>query len=66
MSVIYIIEVLTLGGLYPVSHINQEAYDSYEKAKRFIESRSDRPIKKSDYEWKSEDYKYTILTLNVI
>lgn len=62
---VYVIEVMTLGGLYPTTKVSQEAYSSYELAKEFCSSRSDNPIQIDDYNWKSEQYKYSILVLDV-
>ena len=63
---IYCIEVMTLGGLYPTTKISQEAYNSYDKAVKFCKGRADNPIKIDDYTWKSEQYKYTIIDLDVL
>lgn len=62
---VYAIEVMTLGGLYPTTKVNQEAYSSYELAKEFCSNRSDNPAQVDDYNWKSDQYKYSILELNV-
>ena len=62
---IYCIEVMTLGGLY-TTKISQEAYNSYDKAVKFCERRTDNPIKIDDYTWKSDQYKYTIIDLDVL
>lgn len=50
---IYCINVMILGGLYPITKINQEAYNSYEKAVEFCENRGDNPVKINEYTWKS-------------
>ena len=63
---LYCVEVMTLGGLYPTTKISQEAYNSYDKAVKFCEGRADNPIKIDDYTWKSEQYKYTIIDLDVL
>lgn len=39
---------------------------SYDKAVKFCEGRADNPIKIDDYTWKSEQYKYTIIDLDVL
>ena len=52
--------------LYPTTKISQEAYNSYDKAVKFCEGRADNPIKIDDYTWKSEQYKYTIIDLDVL
>ena len=48
---------------HPTAKISQEAYNSYEKAVRFCENRADNPTKIDDYNWKPEQYKYTIIEL---
>lgn len=60
---IYCIKVETLNSLNPTTKISQEAYNSYEKAVMFCENRADNPTKIDDYNWKSEQYKYTIIEL---
>lgn len=62
---IYVIEVMTLGGLYPTTKISQEAYKNYEDAKEFCSERSDNPVQINEYIWKSDQYKYSILELDV-
>lgn len=62
---VYAIEVMTLGGLYPTTKVSREAYSNYELAKEFCSNRSDKPIQIDDYNWKSEQYKYSILVLDV-
>ncbi len=62
---IYAIEVMTLGGLYPTTKVSQEAYKNYEDAKQFCSDRSDNPVQIDDYNWKSDQYKYSILELDV-
>ena len=62
---IYVIEVMTLGGLYPVTNISQEAYTGIIEAQDFCKNRSDNPQKISEMIWKSSKYKYTILELNL-
>ena len=62
---VYVIEVMTLGGLYPVIKVSQKAYSTYELAKEFCSNRSDAPIQIDDYNWKSDRYKYSILILDV-
>lgn len=56
---------MTLGKLYSTTKINQEAYDSYDKAVKFCKGRWDNSIKGDDYTWKLEQYKYTIINLGV-
>ena len=63
---VYAIKVTRRCGLYLVSRISQDAYDSYDKAVTFIEERSDKPKRIRDYEWKSEEHIYSIVPLNVI
>lgn len=62
---VYVIEVMTLGGLYSTTKVSQEAYSSYELAKEFCSSRSDNPLQIDDYNWKSDQYKYSILVMEV-
>ena len=62
---IYIIEVMTLGGLYPTTKVSQEAYTGIIEAQDFCKSRSDNPKQISEMVWKSDSYKYTILELNL-
>ena len=62
---IYVIEVMTLGGLYPVTNISQEAYMGIIEAQGFCKNRSDSPEQISEMVWKSDKYKYTILELNL-
>ena len=63
---IYCIKVETLNDLNPTTKISQEAYNSYEKAVKFCESREDKTIKINNYNWKSKQNKYTIIELNVL
>lgn len=60
---IYVIEIMTLGGLYPVTNISQEAYTGIIEAQEFCSMRSDNPKKINEMVWKSDKYKYTILEL---
>lgn len=53
---IYIIEYVT-GNTHMIS---QEAYWDYNIAKHFIESRSDKPIMVTPYQFKSENAQYMI------
>lgn len=46
--------------------ISKEAYDSYVKAKHFCENRADKPEKLNDYTYKSKEYKYKIIPLNLV
>lgn len=62
---IYVIEVMTLGGLYPVTNISQEAYTGIIEAQNFCKNRSDNPEQINEMVWKSSKYKYTILELNL-
>ncbi len=62
---IYAIEVMKLGGLYPTTKVSKEAYKNYEDAKGFCSNRSDNPVQIDGYNWKSDQYKYSILELNV-
>lgn len=62
---IYVIEVMRLGGLYPVTNVSQEAYTRIIEAQDFCKNRSDKPEQISEMVWKSDEYKYTILELNL-
>lgn len=44
----------------PGNRISQVAYDSLEKAQKFIEGRGDNPKKVSSYKYKSDMYEYLI------
>lgn len=63
---IYAIEVMTLGGLYPTKKISQEGYKTIEQAKLFCEKRGDNPEMVDDYEYRSKDYIYRIIPINVV
>ncbi len=46
--------------------ISQEGYKEFEQAKRFVNSRSDKPEAKSEYRYISDDYIYSILEVRII
>lgn len=62
---IYVIEVMTLGGLYPTTKVSQEAYTGIIEAQNFCKNRSDKPEQINEMVWKSDKFKYTILELNL-
>lgn len=62
---IYIIEITKLGGLYPTSKVSQEAYTDIIEAQYFCKNRSDNPEKISEMKWKSKEFVYDILELNL-
>lgn len=53
---IYVIETITNG----VHKLSQEAYISYNTAKKFIENRIDKPILVAPFWFKSDDTEYLI------
>ena len=53
---IYVIEVMTLGGLYPTTKVSQEAYTGIIEAQDFFKNRSDNPEQISEMVWKSDEY----------
>ena len=60
----YIVEVIPEASLGKVS---QEGYTTLEKAQAFIENRSDRPHKISDFIYETDDYtKYLIYMVKII
>lgn len=63
---IYVIEVTTLGGLYPTTKIRQEAYNKVDDAREFCKTRYDEPEAVSDYTFRSDEHIYKILTLKLI
>lgn len=62
---IYVIEIVKLGGLYPTSKVSQEAYTGIIEAQDFCKNRSDNPEKISEMKWKSKEYVYNILELDL-
>lgn len=44
----------------PGNHISQIAYDSIEKAQKFIENRADNPKKITDYKFQGDMCEYLI------
>lgn len=50
---VYIIQVIPEASL---GRVSQEGYTSLEKAQAFIESRSDKPTKQSEYLYRSTDF----------
>lgn len=60
----YIVQVIPEASLGKVS---QEAYDSLEKAQAFIETRADKPVKQSEYWYRSEGFTdYLIYEVNIV
>lgn len=62
---IYVIEIIKLGGLYPTSKVSQEAYTGIIEAQDFCKNRIDNPEKISEMKWKSKEYAYDILELDL-
>lgn len=61
---VYVVQVIPEASLGKVS---QEGYNSLEKAQAFIESRADKPIKQSEYLYRSEDFtNYLIYEVNIV
>ena len=46
--------------------ISQEGYNEFEQAKRFVNSRSDKPKAMSEYRYVSDDYIYLIVEVRII
>ncbi len=46
--------------------ISQEGYKEFEQAKRFVNSRSDKPEAKSEYRYVSDDYIYSIIEVKIV
>ena len=46
--------------------ISQEGYNEFEQAKRFVNSRSDKPEAMSEYRYVSDDYIYLIVEVRII
>lgn len=44
----------------PENHISQIAYDSIEKAQKFIEERADNPKKITEYKYQGDIHEYLI------
>lgn len=61
---VYIVQVISEASLGKVS---QEGYGSLEKAQAFIESRADKPVKQSEYMYRSEDFTdYLIYEVSIV
>lgn len=61
---VYVVQVIPEASLGKVS---QKGYNSLEKAQAFIESRADKPIKQSEYLYRSEDFtNYLIYEVNIV
>ena len=50
---VFVVEVIPEAG---VGRIGQEAYTTLEKAQAFIESRSDHPVKQTEYIYRTTDF----------
>lgn len=50
---VYIVQVIPEASL---GRVSQEGYSSLEKAQAFIESRSDKPVKQSEYLYRTTDF----------
>jgi hypothetical protein len=57
MKYVYVISVLPE---YALPKISSEAYETLERAQRFIENRSDEPKRVNDFTYKGRNCTYTI------
>lgn len=46
--------------------ISQEGYKEFEQAKKFVNSRSDKPKAKSEYIYVSDNYIYSIIEVKIV
>lgn len=66
MEKIFIIQLTKLGMTpYPINAVYNTAFRNLEDAQKLIENRPDNPEKIEDMKWKSEEYRYTILMIDL-
>lgn len=63
MKYIYVVTAQPI--VYVWEKISQEGYDSLEKAQKFIQSRSDNPIKFTDFLYQGTTNVYRIYEISV-
>lgn len=64
MKKVYIVTVQHANYIW--EKVSQEGYDSLIKAQKFIESRSDKPEKFTDFNYKSDSNIYRIYEISVV